>query len=50
MSQSIVGYAIGLAKLKPQDVKFVIMDGSAADGSDSQHSDYDIVVVREGLS
>jgi predicted nucleotidyltransferase len=46
----IVDFAIGLARIKPKDVKFVIMDGSTADGSDRRYSDYDVTVVRKGLS
>ncbi|HYB76521.1 MAG TPA: hypothetical protein VEC08_06155, partial [Nitrososphaerales archaeon] len=46
---SIVDYALELAGIKCKDLRFVIMDGSAAEGTDSKYSDYDIVVVKKGL-
>lgn len=50
LKPSIVEFAIGLTRMRQRDVRFVIMDGSAADGSDRRHSDYDVTVVRKGLS
>lgn len=47
MNHSLVEYVLKLAKLKRQAVKFVIIDGSTADGSDRKHSDYDITIVRK---
>ncbi len=39
-----------LAGVRSWNAKFVILDGSTAEGSDRKHSDYDMVVVRRGLS
>ena len=48
--EPLVSYALTLANLKPKQVRFVILDGSTAQGEDRRYSDYDIVVVRKGLS
>jgi len=45
----MVDYALELAGVKPKEVRFVVMDGSTAEGSDRRHSDYDVVVVKKGL-
>jgi predicted nucleotidyltransferase/Arc/MetJ family transcription regulator len=46
----LVEYALRLAEIEPAEVRFVIMDGSTAEGSDRKYSDYDVAVVRKGLS
>lgn len=46
---SLAEYAFELAKVKPEEVRFVILDGSTAEGKDLRHSDYDVVVVKKGL-
>lgn len=48
--EQLVDYVLRLARVKPAGVKFVIMDGSTANGSDRRYSDYDITVVRKGPS
>lgn len=47
--QPMVDYAIELAGAKPKEVRFVVMDGSTAEGSDRRYSDYDVLVVKKGL-
>jgi predicted nucleotidyltransferase len=47
--QSLVAFSLELAKTSSKDVRFVIIDGSTAEGSDRRYSDYDVVVVRKGL-
>lgn len=47
---ALPAYAMELAKLKPSQVRFVIIDGSTAENSDQRYSDYDLVVVRKGLA
>ncbi len=49
-SESLVDHALKLAGIKPGDVRFVILDGSTAEGSNRKYSDYDVLVVRKGLS
>ena len=34
--------------LAPREAKFVILDGSTAEGKDSKFSDYDVAVVKKG--
>jgi predicted nucleotidyltransferase len=48
--ESLVDYSVKLAGITRRKVRFVIIDGSTAEGSDRKHSDYDILVVRRGLS
>ena len=48
--ESLVSYALTLAKLKPKQVRFVILDGSTAEGEERRYSDYDIIAVRKGFS
>lgn len=43
----LVDYALRLAKLRPAEVRFVILYGSAAEGKDRRYSDWDVVVVRK---
>lgn len=47
---SLLGYSIRLAGIKLRKARYVIVDGSTAEGSDREHSDYDVTVVRKGLS
>jgi predicted nucleotidyltransferase len=43
----LVEYALKLAKVTRREVRFVILDGSTAEGKDNRFSDYDIVVVKQ---
>ncbi|MBI3859087.1 MAG: hypothetical protein HY296_02445 [Thaumarchaeota archaeon] len=45
---SLVEYLFDLTKLKPEEVRFMIVDGSMAEGTGRKHSDYDAIVVRKG--
>ena len=56
--KKLIDYAPRLAKVAPADARFVILDGSTAEGRASKYSDYDLAVVtrkklksetREGL-
>lgn len=43
--RELADYVIALSGLKKSDVAFVRLDGSAAEGKDRGHSDYDVVIV-----
>ena len=48
--QALVDYVLGLSNVRRKDVRFVILDGSTAEGKDRRYSDYDISVVKKGSS
>lgn len=41
----LVDYVLNIAHLGPEDVRFIRLDGSVANGTDRRFSDYDLVVV-----
>jgi predicted nucleotidyltransferase len=45
----LADYALRLAKLRPAEVRFVILYESAAEGKDRRYSDWDVEVVRKKL-
>ena len=47
--KKLVDYALRLAKVSPTDARFVILDGSTAEGRASKYSDYDLVVVTRKM-
>jgi predicted nucleotidyltransferase len=47
MDRRLVEYCITLAKVDRQDVRFVVLNGSASEGTDRAHSDYDIALVTK---
>jgi predicted nucleotidyltransferase len=44
-ARELAEYGIGLAGLRKEGVRFVILNGSAGEGTDRAHSDYDLAVV-----
>jgi hypothetical protein len=44
----LLDYSIKLARISRRKIKFVILDGSAAERKDKKSSDYDVVVVKAG--
>jgi len=48
-SEGLLEYALELAEIGRRETRFVIVDGSTAEGSDRKYSDYDVFVVRKGL-
>jgi hypothetical protein len=46
--EGLLDYVIRLAKVNRRKIKFVILDGSAAEKKDKKGSDYDVVVVKAG--
>src|SRR6266852_8500420 len=44
----LVNYALKLANVTPREVRFVTLDGSTGEGTDTKFSDYDVVVVKKG--
>lgn len=45
IEDKLARYAIRLAGMRPEAVRFVIVDGSAGVGQDREYSDYDLVVM-----
>ena len=48
--QELIDYVLELSSVKRKDVRFVILDGSTAEGKDRRYSDYDVSVVKKGSS
>jgi predicted nucleotidyltransferase len=46
--KGLLDYVVKLAKTSRRKIKFVILDGSAAERKDRKGSDYDVVVVKMG--
>jgi predicted nucleotidyltransferase len=46
--EGLLDYVIKLVKISRRRVKFVVLDGSAAEKKDKKGSDYDVVVVKTG--
>lgn len=46
--RNLLDYVIKLVKIDRRKIKFVILDGSAAEKKDKRGSDYDVVVVKAG--
>jgi predicted nucleotidyltransferase len=46
-NQTLAERSIELARIRAGDARFVIVDGSAAEGRDHKHSDYDVTVVSK---
>lgn len=44
----LVDYALKLAKFSPAETKFVVLDGSEAEGKATRYSDFDVMVVKRG--
>lgn len=48
VQRTLADYVVEIAKIKPNQLKFVILDGSTAAGENRRFSDFDVVVVRRG--